>query len=622
MRRLLRPAVLALAAVLLVPLAVTGADEVAPPDVVVDRPRPGAGERIRVTYVFRNPKGDIRPPANLPLKNLEKEGGPGTSTQVSFINMDVTKTVSFTWALRAVRPGQGEIGETSWSVGDKTAKGHPYVVDIGPARQAADGSSGTAPSGEEDPFAMPRPFGAPFPAPRAPGNGRPRHEPLIAYLVTADRTTAYVGEEVVLHYELITQADISGLEWVDPPKFQGVWAEDLEKPEKPEPHRDTYEGQPVTRFTVLKKGVAPLTPGTVTIPPATVRLAVRMAADPFVDPFSFIRPTLLERSTKPVSIKVLPIPGHADFKGPVGKFDLHASVDHNRIAGGEAVTLKVKMTGTGNLRTSADPPRLEIPGARVYPPTAKTSTSRVAGRAVAQAEWAYVIVPSGAGDFTIPPVRIEVFDPAERRVVDKVTMPLHVFVEGTAALAAQSTPAAKGGVAETVPAAEPAPPGAHPALLASSAIQTTSLAVAPSTHTVDFKSGTVTLPLWALLGIPAGLIVAGGALIAVRKRLRSRGEIADVLRGGPDEPKERAAGRIERALRVLLQRRWGIAETAPASAILEALESAGVPAGVREGVRLLLSELDFLRFAPQLGEYGDKIDEAREQAAKVFRQLK
>ena len=56
--------------------------------------------------------------------------------------------------------------------------------------------------------------------------------------------------------------------------------------------------------------------------------------------------------------------------------------------------------------------------------------------------------------------------------------------------------------------------------------------------------------------------------------------------------------------------------------VLEALESAGVPADAREGVRVLLAELDFLRFAPQLGEYGDKIEEARKQAARVFRMLR
>jgi hypothetical protein len=247
-----------------------------------------------------------------------------------------------------------------------------------------------------------------------------------------------------------------------------------------------------------------------------------------------------------------------------------------------------------------------------------------------------VIVPSGAGDFTIPPVRIAVFDPAEKRVVDKTTEPLHVFVEGTVAAAAQGSQGppgsttATGGAAETVPAAEPAVPvvPGRPPLPAGppkearpGAASAAGSAAAPSTQGVDFSRGTVTLPLWALLGIPAGLIVTAGTVLAVRKRLRSRGEIEDSLRGDPGDTKERAAGRIDRALRVVLQRRWRIPESAPASGILEALESAGVPADAREGVKLLLAELDFLRFAPQLGEYGDKIDEARKQAAKVLRQL-
>jgi len=440
MRRLAIPAALALALALapLRPAAAQGDDVRV--EVLVDRPRPALDETIQLTYVFHGTAstGAIKAPSGLPLKNLAIVWGPATSTQIQFMNGNLQKSVSMSWRLKAIGTGAAEIGETSWTVGEKALKGAPYLFEVGPARRSGAPGPGVAHGpDEEDPMA--RPFGAPFPGLRNAGTARPRQDALVIYSVTPDRTTAYVGEEIVLHYELITQADIQGLEFVDPPKFQGVWAEDLEKPEKPEGRRDTYEGRQVTRFTLLRKAIAPLAPGTVAIPPATVRLAVRMASDPFADPFNFMRPTFVERSTKPLSIKVLPIPGHADFKGPVGKFDLHASVDHDRIAGGEAVTLKVKMTGNGNLRTSVDPPHLDIPGARVYPPTAKNSTSRSAGRPAAQAEWSYVIVPGSAGDFTIPPVQIAIFDPAEKRVVDKATVPLHVFVEGTPALAGTIT---------------------------------------------------------------------------------------------------------------------------------------------------------------------------------------
>jgi hypothetical protein len=286
------------------------------------------------------------------------------------------------------------------------------------------------------------------------------------------------------------------------------------------------------------------------------------------------------------------------------------------------VTLKVKMSGSGNLRTAVEPPALEIPGARVYPPTVKNSSTRNAGRPAAQSDWTYVIVPTTPGDLTIPSLKVAVFDPSEKRVVEKATEPLHVFVEGAAAAHAAD---ARSGSAETVPAPEPKAPAAAvadagPAARAAGPPARTAPAQ-PSTLSVDLSGGTVTIPLWALAGIPAFLLAAGGTALAVRKRFRARGEVASAISGEAGEPKERAAARIDRALRQLIQKRYGIPETAPASAILEGLETAGVPEEVRDGVRTLMAELDFLRFAPQLGEYGDKIDEARRQAAWVLRRL-
>jgi hypothetical protein len=586
-------------------------------ELVVDRPRPAADDVVQVTYVFRGTSsaGAIKIPPGLPLKNLTSVWGPATSTQIQFINGNIQRSVSLTWRLKPAGAGSAEIGETTWSVGDKTLKATPYLLEVGPPRRGPGQLSRG--SEEDDPTAAggPRPFGAAFPAPRAPQGARARQEPLVIYLASPDRTTAYVGEEIVLHYELITQVDISGMEYVDPPKFQGVWAEDLEKPDKPEARRDTYEGQQVTRFTLLKKAVAPLAPGTVTIPPATVRLAVRMAADPFVDPFSFMRPSFVERSTKPVTIKVLPIPGDPGFKGPVGRFDLHASVDRNRIPSGEAVTLKVKMSGSGNLRTAAEPPQLEIRGARVYPPTSKNSTTRTSGRPLAQAEWSYVIVPSAPGDFTVPPVGMKVFDPVEKRIVEKSTQPFHVFVEGSAPSPASAgrSPSSEGS-AETIPAPD------RP-VVAGASTDSVPLSPATPTPTIDFQNRTVTIPLWALLGIPAAIAFCGGAWLFVRKRDRAGSGPEGALAPVSGEPKERAAARIERGLRSLLHRRWGIAENSATGPLLEALESAGVAAELREETRILLEEIEFLRFAPQLGEYDDRIALARERAARLFRRL-
>ena len=55
-----------------------------------------------------------------------------------------------------------------------------------------------------------------------------------------------------------------------------------------------------------------------------------------------------------------------------------------------------------------------------------------------------------------------------------------------------------------------------------------------------------------------------------------------------------------------------------AAALLDDLADRGVPPELREEVRQLLAQVEFLRYAPQLGDYGDEIDRLREKARDVL----
>ena len=76
--------------------------------------------------------------------------------------------------------------------------------------------------------------------------------------------------------------------------------------------------------------------------------------------------------------------------------------------------------------------------------------------------------------------------------------------------------------------------------------------------------------------------------------------------------------RVERAVREHLARRTGASETTPVSALLDELADRGVPPALREELRQLLSQADFLRFAPQLGDYADEISRLRAKTRDVL----
>lgn len=594
-----------LALVLLAALALPLGAEPEEPEVrvLVDEPRPAADQLVRLTYAFSGPGagGSLRAPAQLPLKNLVVVGGPNSSTQISFINGQLSRSSSLTYFLRPEGPGPAEVGEATFRVGEKDVKAGAYLLEVGPPRRAPGEGPGLA--AEEDPFGRTDPRQV-----RRAGTNRrySEAEPVLAFLATPSKETSYVGEEVTITYELVTQAEVQGIEYVEAPQFPGLWAEDLERPERPQGRRDTFEGQPVARFTLLKKAVSGLTPGTVTIPPAKIRIGVRPAMDPFGDPFSMLRPRVVERETKPVVLKVLPIPGRPDFKGPVGTFGVTASVDRKSVPAGEAVTLKVRLAGTGNLRTATETPRLSIPGVKVYPPSSRTLPSRAGAKGGTSAEWDFVLVPAGAGTLVVPPVTFEVFDTAEKKVVLRGSAPVTLTVEPATA------------------AASAAPAGtAVPAVAAGGSEAATTLPAAPPTPTALPSAGelartTVAVPLWALVATPAALLLAGGAAWAVRRRSRALGPAAALLVAEPGETKERAVARVERAVREHVARRTGASETAALAALLDELAERGVPPALREELRQLLAQVEFLRFAPQLGDYSDEIARLRERTRSVL----
>ncbi len=606
-------------------------------EVSVSRPNAALDEPVRLTYSFSGPGvlNDLRAPSPLPLKNLKVVGGPMTSTQISFNNFSRSQLVTVTYFVQGLEVGSAEVETSVWTIGGKPVRARGLGLEIGPARGAAPGG----PDPQEDLFNR---FGIPR-RPRAiPNPSAARATPIVMYLATPEKTTAYVGEEIEVHYELITQADVQGLEFVEPPKFPGFWAEDLEKPERPKGRQEVYEGRRVTRFTLLKKLISGLTPGPATLPTASIRVGIRSPVDPFEDPFAWMEPRQIQLNTKPIEIKVLAVPGVPSFAGPVGRFELTASVNRGSVKSGEAVNLKVRLAGSGNLRTATDPPKVEIAGARVYPPTTKMGPSRVKGATGSSIDWEFVVIPESAGSLTVPSIRLNVFDPAERRVIAKATAPIRVDVEGTQVATASSpvvspqirttavssvasSPATDGSAsAATIETSGQAPEGTGAPLAAVGTDKTSGqkdrVKPGPKGAGVDLSSP-VAVPLWLLIALPASAVVAGGAGLLLRGRYRARSLVRQAVAPEPGETKERAANRIDRAVRRVVAKRYAVDENLAGPAFLEALVQAGAPEKDRSDVSNLLSEVDFLRFAPQLGDYADRIEKVRQHATRLLVRL-
>jgi hypothetical protein len=539
----------------------------------VDARKIGVQDQLQLTIAVEGSGApdDIPLPA---LSNLDVVAGPYQSSQVSIVNGRMSQSRSLTYVLQPRAPGRAEIGAVQ--AGGQSSPAIAIEVVAGSIRPAE--------PPRQDPLGR-DPFGDPLEEFFGRRRGRPATPRLLMEAVPS-RSRLRVGEPLVLTYWLYTQTAVADLQFKEAPQFAGFWVEDLEREKAPpagEPA--TVEGQSYRRFPVLRKLLFPTKAGTLVIPAS--RFKVGLARAGFFDAGGSV-----ERATKPVSIEVEPLPDAPGFAGAVGRFRAAASLDRDVVPLGEAATLRFRVEGTGNLKWIDRGPELTVPGAKVFPPQAKSDLRTTPEGIVGSRTWEFVVVPETSGAVEIPPLAFSYFDPAAGRVVSSEAGPLSLRVEGG-----------------TVAAGVPAPASASAAARATGA-----------------------LPLRSDLDRTAGSMLSGSALVAIAGLallLHAGLWGADRLRGGflGSAGKGTASARSVRAALRDLERASGeaMSKEQAASLVEKALDEAfgGIPdaddSERARTVRALLDDVRFVRYAPQLGDYSDKVRDLAARAAEAVR---
>jgi len=505
-----------------------------------------------------------------PLANLDVVAGPSQSTQVSIVNGRMSQSRSTTYVLQPRAVGRAEVG--ALRVGDQVAPAIPIEVVAGSARPPQ--------QQRQDPFGM-DPFGDPFG--EMVGRRRGRAAPARLLVEAApSRARLRVGEPLVLTYSLFTQTSVTDLQFKEAPQFTGFWVEDLERPQaSPSGEAATVGGESYRRFPILRKLLFPTKAGTLTIPPASFRIG--LARQGFFDSGGAV-----ERATQPLTITVEPLPDAAGFSGAVGRFRASASLDRDVVPLGEAATLRFRVEGTGNLKWIERGPEVVAKGARVFPPQAKSDLRTTAEGISGSRTWEFVVVPETSGTVEVPALSFSYFDPSAGRIVVALTSPLALRVEGgTVAAGLPSTPSRAIGALPLRSELDLHPAGA----------------LAVSGRMLALAAGLALLlhaGLWGAGRLRGGARRGAGRASSPRS---VRAALHDLDRAGREATsKEQAAGLVERALHEAF------------GEIPDEDESERARA-----VRALLDDARFVRYAPQLGDYREKVEDLAARAAEAVR---
>ncbi|SFF18575.1 BatD family protein [Sunxiuqinia elliptica] len=383
---------------LLIPAFYAGADSVrfnmSGPNVVT------VGEQFRLSFTLNERGSDLQMPE---IPNFDILMGPSTSqsSSIQIINGKTTQTVSFSYIfiLRAKEEGTFTIRPASIKVDGKIYESNELKIQVVKGQKPV-----TSQGGQQEQAAA--------------ASGSINKEDLFVR-VELDKRRVFKSEQILATVKIYVAPNvpITSFNDVKLPSYAGFWTQEIDIPNQISFTREVYNNK-IYQVGILKKTLLfPQQTGKITIDPfeitCLVRQRVRQQRSFFDDFFDNYRTIEAKVVSDPVNIQVKDLPNPpASFSGAVGNLKFSASLDKEQLKSNEAATLKVTISGNGNLRL-IDAPKVEFPADfEVYDPKTNESLNATSNGLTGSKTFEYLFIPRFASEYTIPAIQFASFDPA------------------------------------------------------------------------------------------------------------------------------------------------------------------------------------------------------------------
>lgn len=350
--------------------------------------------------------------------------GTAQSSNISFVNGQVSASRSIIYTLIPRKQGTFTIAPVTLTYGGKVYQTVPIEVEV------VEGSTGGGRQRrqQQNPWS---PFFNPFESSEGPAR---QYGPESVLLVAEiDKRQVYQGEQATLSFKILTQISIAAPEIEDFPPLTGFWVEELQVEKNQRGRQVTYNGRPYTEFVVKRNALFPTRPGRITIGPAMMAIQLDRGGG------FFGAPDVVKRQSKPLTIEALALPEGGrpqGYAGTVGSYSVAAALDRDKLAVGDVASLKITVSGSGNLKTINSPPLPPLDDFKVYEPKYTENITTTGARMLGEKSWEYVISPKSKGPHEIGAISLSFFDPATRAYQVVKTRPLTLQVTGAEAAAA------------------------------------------------------------------------------------------------------------------------------------------------------------------------------------------
>ena len=327
-----------------------------------------------------------------------------SSSSVSIVNgvRTSSKTLTFTSILRPKREGTFTIPSAMVTADGKQMKSKELTIKVLPADQRSSQSQQTGSQGRGSATSQ---------------TGKITDDDLFI-VATVNKKKVYEQEAILLTYKIYTTVNLTNVSG-KMPDLKGFHTQEVEMPKgNREFELEHYKGRNYRTIVWSQYVLFPQQSGQLEIPSITFEGTVAQRVQNY-DPFeaffnggsSYVNVQKAIHTPK-LTVDVSPLPSGkpASYCGGVGSFSVSSDISTTELKEDEAITLKLVISGTGNMKLIKTP-EVKFPADfEVYDPKVDNKftlkTNGLSGNKVIE----YLAIPRHAGNYTIPPVEFSYFD--------------------------------------------------------------------------------------------------------------------------------------------------------------------------------------------------------------------
>lgn len=368
------------------------------------------GKRLQVSYTANT--SDVEDFSVGEFDGFEVLFGPSTSRSSNFsmVNGKTTQSssITFTYVLQPIKEGVYDLPIATLVSNGKQVRSSSAQIEILPGESSASNANPRSSSPQSNSQE------SEINEVGKVGNGD------IFMEVSASKRKVYEQESILLTYKLYTLLNVSQIAG-DMPQLDGFHVQEIEPKSQKSLKYERVNGRNYGTVVWRQYLLYPQKSGKLIVPSINFDTQVEVQ-NTSMDPFDIffgggslsqvVKKTVVAPAVN-LEVMPLPLPKPDNFSGAVGEFSISGSLTPEQLNANDAATLRLVVSGQGNMKLMKAPV-VDFPkDFEVYDPKQTDKTVNTSSGAKGNFLFDYVVVPRHGGKFKIPPVEFSYFSPEE-----------------------------------------------------------------------------------------------------------------------------------------------------------------------------------------------------------------